>query len=144
MLRKIGGVIAGYVAMFLCIFALFTGAYLALGPDGSFQPGTYEVSGIWVVLSLVVSVVAAVLGGLVCKLIGGAKAPLGLAVLVVILGVVSAIFERQRVVPPVRAANVGNLEAMQNAKQPIWIHLLMPVIGAVGVLAGAPLKQEGR
>jgi uncharacterized membrane protein YfcA len=93
---------------------------------------------------LVVSVLAALLGGLVSKLIGGAKATLLLAALALLLGAVSAYFDRQRVIPPARAAVVGNIEARQNAKQPGWLLLLLPVIGAAGVLAGARLKSEER
>jgi hypothetical protein len=32
---------------------------------------------------------------------------------------------------------------MDNVEQPIWIALLNPLIGAVGVLAGARLKNRG-
>jgi hypothetical protein len=33
------------------------------------------------------------------------------------------------------------MEAMQNAKQPAWIVLLNPLLGAAGVLVGARLKR---
>jgi hypothetical protein len=49
-----------------------------------------------------------------------------------------------KTVPAVRTADAGNIEAMNNAKTPTWMMLLMPVIGAVGVLAGASLKKEAR
>ncbi len=38
-------------------------------------------------------------------------------------------------------ADVSNLEAMQNAVQPLWVAILNPVLGVVGVLLGAGLRR---
>lgn len=143
MLKAIGGVVIGYVAMFICVFTLFTLAYTLLGANGAFQPGSYDVSGTWLVIAVAVSALAALVGGFVCKAIARSSgAALALAGLVLVLGVVSAIIGANKTVPPVRAANVGNIEAMNYAKTPTWMMLLMPVIGAAGVLVGARLKSE--
>ena len=143
MLRAIGGVVVGYVAMFICIFTLFTLAYLVLGANGAFQPGSYEVSGIWLVLVAIVSGVAAVVGGFVCKLIArNSGAVYALLALVLVLGVVFGIAGANKVVPPVRANEVANIEAMQNAKTPVWMMLLGLVISGAGVVVGARLKRD--
>ncbi len=92
MLRKIIGVVAGYVAMAVLIFILFTVLYLILGADGAFQPGNYQASGTWLVLSFILGLIAAVVGGFVCVLIAkDKKAALWLAGLVLVLGLILAI-----------------------------------------------------
>ena len=73
MLRKIIGVVAGYVIMALLIFILFTLLYLVIGADGAFQPGNYQASGTWLVLSFILGLIAAVVGGFVCVLIAKDK-----------------------------------------------------------------------
>jgi cytochrome bd-type quinol oxidase subunit 2 len=147
MLRNIGGVIAGYIIMALTVFLTFSAAYLLMGTGGAFKPETYEVSNLWLATSLVLFIVAAIAGGYVCaSLARGGRAPLALALLVIVLGLWSA-------VPALRAANAGrdrltrpnevsNIEAMQHAVQPVWIALLNPFVGAAGVLVGARLRRR--
>ncbi|MBK9096931.1 MAG: hypothetical protein IPM14_02190 [bacterium] len=143
--RKIIGVIVGYVAMATFVFISFTILYMILGPEGSFQPGTYQVSAIWLVLSLVLGLFAAIIGGLVCVLIAKDKsAALWLAGLVLVLGLVLAIPQfgiSEEEMNKIREGNVDNMEAMQNAKQPPLTLILNPIIGAVGVIAGSRLKK---
>lgn len=62
MVRNILGVVLGYVAMFAFVFISFTVLYLILGADGSFESGTYEVSIVWVIISFILGLAAAVLG----------------------------------------------------------------------------------
>lgn len=144
MLRTIGGVIVGYVVMFLLVFVIFSLAYLSLGADGAFKPGLYEVSSLWLVISFAVGLIAAIAGGFVCALIAqNTKASLALAGLVLVLGLLSAIpvLTANDNRPQIRTASVGNMEAMMNARQPSWVALLNPLIGAIGVLFGARLKK---
>jgi hypothetical protein len=47
MLKYIAAVIVSYLVMAIFLFAVFTAAYLALGPERVFQPGTYAVSTLW-------------------------------------------------------------------------------------------------
>jgi hypothetical protein len=140
MLRTAGGVILGYAAMATFVFGTFTALYLAMGAEGAFRPGTYDVSTAWIVGSLLLSAVAAVLGGWVCATIGRSSRAVGiLAILVLLLGVVSALMEAQmraRTVAEPRLGDVPNLEAMTRAVQPEWISWLLPVIGAAGVRYG--------
>ena len=142
MLRIIGGVIGGFAALFACLFALFTPAYLVLGADGAFQPGSYEVSGTWIILSVIVSAIGAVVGGFACKLIAGKQAAVWILIaLFLALSANKIISEQSRIVPP-RAGNVANIEAMNSAKFPTWLLYVMPLISVAGLLAGARLKQD--
>lgn len=148
MLRNIGGVVLGYICMALLIFITFSAAYLLMGPDSAFKPGTYDVSGLWMVTSFVLAFMAAMVGGYICARIArGNRAPIALAVLVLVLGVLAAVpalmassGEGGR---KTRAGGVSNMEAMQNAVQPGWIAVLNPIIGAAAVLIGARLKRRG-
>ncbi len=146
MLRTIGGVILGFVTMAVIVFVSLTVAYLAMGADGAFKPGGYEVTSAWLVVMFFVSFAAAVAGGLVASLVGrNAKVVLGLAGLVFVLGLLSAIpsLAAAKGEPKVRTGQVSNSEAMMNAKQPPWVALLMPVIGVAGVLlAGDSAKAR--
>jgi hypothetical protein len=143
MARKIIGVIAGYVTMFVFVFLSFTILFLIIGPDGAFQSGSYQVSTTWLILSFVLGLIAAILGGLVCVLIAKErKIALWLAGIVLVLGfllAIPALGEAES--HTVREGNVDNMDAMQNAKQPPITLILNPIIGAIGVLAGSRLKK---
>lgn len=148
MLRKIIGAVAGYIAMAAVIFILFTTLYLILGAEGSFQPGNFQASTTWLVLSTILGLIAAVIGGLVCVLIAkDRKAALWLAGLVLVLGIILAIPSlnvSEAELNKVREGNVDNIEAMQNAKQPPISLILNPIIGAIGVIAGSRLKKSNQ
>jgi hypothetical protein len=143
MLRTIGSVILGYLVMFIVVFSGLTAAYLAMGADRAFQPGVYKVTAIWLVVMFAISILAAFAGGKVCALVAkSGKAVFGLAGLVLILGLLTAI---PSLTAPggeakPRASDVPNLEAMMKAEQPAWVALLLPVIGVAGVLAGGRRK----
>jgi hypothetical protein len=149
MLRAVLGVIIGYVAMFILVAVSFTIAYMIMGTEGAFREGSFEVTRSWIVLSIIVGIVAALLGGVVCAVIArrGSKAPMVLALLVLILGLLMAIpammpaGEEQ---PATREGDLSNFEAMQQARQPVWIALLNPVIGAAGILLGAALTGRSK
>ena len=145
MLRIIAAVIVGYLVIAILIFALFTVAYLVLGADRAFEPATYDVSTTWIVVSIVLGFVAAFIGGVVCSIMAkGTRAPLILAGVVVVLGILVAIpvlTSTDTAAEVIRDGSVGNLEAMQNAKTPAWVALLNPLLGAVGVLAGARFRK---
>ena len=73
MLRSIVGVIVGYVVLSVFFFAVFTSAYLLLGVEGIFQPDSYDVSTLWLVLSAVLSLCGSILAGYVCAAISKSK-----------------------------------------------------------------------
>ena len=146
MVRNILGVVLGYITMFAFVFITFTILYFILGAEGSFESGTYEVSPIWIVISFMLSLAAAVLGGYICVLIAkNQKAALVLAGLVLVLGIamaIPALGDATNEVQEMRSADVPNMEAMQKAKQPPIVLLLNPIIGALGVFAGSKLRKE--
>jgi len=149
MARNIGSVILGYLVMIIVVFATFSLAYKVIGVDGSYQPGTYDVSMLWIVVSIVLGIVAAILGGFACARVAHSPvAPKALAAVVLVIGLGMAIAAatggaaEDRI--EVRPAEVSGLEAMQNSQTPIWVQFLNPLIGAVGVLYGAGLARKSK
>jgi ABC-type transport system involved in multi-copper enzyme maturation permease subunit len=143
--RKIIGVIVGYIAMAVVIFLSFTAAYLAMGANQAFKPGVYDVSLRWAAISIVLSLIAAIVGGYVCTLIArGTRAAQILAGLVIVLGILVAIpvLTGRDTRPNKRPEEVPNLQAMQSARTPKWVAILNPIVGAVGVLVGAGIRQK--
>lgn len=137
--RTIGAVVFGYVVMFVVVFVALTALYFLLGADRAFQPGSYDVSLLWALVSVVVGFGAAWVGGRVARTIAHEpRGPKWLAGVVVVLGLALAIpvLLGSGAADAVRDATVGNLEAMQRARTPVWSALLNPLIGAIGVLLG--------
>ncbi len=146
MVRNILGVVVGYVAIFAFIFLTFTILYLILGENNSFEPETFDVSLLWIILSFILGLIAAILGGYICVLIAKNQKPaMVLAGVVLVLGIamsIPALSISNEEVQEIREPNVPNMEAMQKAKQPIFLLLLNPLVGALGVLAGARFRKE--
>lgn len=143
-MRSFGGVVLGYVMMVAFVFLTFSLAYRLLGADRAFQPGTYDVTTLWIVTSFVLGLAGAILGGYVCEAISRTpKAAKVLAVLVLVLGFAFAVPVLTNTNPaPPREGAVSNAAAMQNAKQPGWVALLNPLFGAIGVLIGAGARAR--
>ena len=142
--RAIVSVVVGYVAMFAAIFLAFSGLYQALGQELSFQPGSYEPSVLWTVVSFALGLLASVLGGYVCARIArAATPPKVLAGVVLVIGLLSAVPVLMAAATPAeaRTGEVGNMDAMTRAKQPVWVAVANPFLGAVGVLLGARLRR---
>lgn len=98
-------------------------------------------------MSLVANLIIGIIGGLVCAIIAkGGKAPTILALVVFLLGLLLAIpslMAQQANANLLRTGTVTQTEAMQKAREPIWVPFTFPIIGAVGVLIGGKLKKRG-
>lgn len=143
--RAFASVILGYVVMAAMVFATFSIAYVVLGADRSYQPGTYDVTTLWIVVSLVLSIAAAVVGGLTAGAIArSAGPPKVLAVVVLVLGFAMAIYalRAEPTTQNARTTNPSVFEAGTAGRQPTWITLVNPILGAVGVLVGAALARK--
>ncbi len=144
--RIVGGVVAGYAVMAVSVFALFSVAYFLLGADGAFRPASWEMSATWLGLSIAIGILAGIAGGYICAAVGrNPTATKALITVVVLLGIVSAIpafTGSPEATAAARAGAVGMFEAMQNAQEPVWIALLNPVLGVIGVLIGSRLRSR--
>lgn len=143
MLKSILGVIVGFIVMTMIGFVICFCAYFGLGVERVFQPESYDVSTIWIVLMMAIAVIGGILGGLICAAISKSKgACMAFVVLVLVLGVIGAITTAMKEHPSApRSGDVSYLEAMQKGQTPGWLCLVDPVLGAVGVMLGARMKK---
>ena len=140
--RNVGGAVLGWVVMAAFVTGLMAVLWMVLGEEGSFRPGSWEVTQAWSLGSVAIGLLAAVVGGFVCaKMAGDDRGVLMLIVLVVVLGVANALFQ-----PPatdaIRPEGVAMLDAAGSAWEPRWVSWLNPVLGLVGVLLGARLARR--
>ena len=146
MVRNVMSVIAGYLSIAFFVFISFTLLYIVIGTEGAFQSASYQVSDMWLIFSLLLSIVAALLGGYVCILISkNQQAALVLAGIVLVVGLAMAIPvlttpDTESIME--RSGEVSSMDAMSMARQPAWITLINPVIGGIGVFLGARLKRK--
>jgi len=137
--RIAGAVLLGYLAMFATVFVALIAAYLVLGPERAFRPGVYDASVPWMAINIAVIFGAAYLGGMLANRVsGGERAPGILAVVVLLLGfwiALPALFAEPGILAA-RTGDVGPLQALQLARPPMWLALMYPFIGAVGVIVG--------
>ena len=143
MLKSILGVIVGYIVMAIFSFAVFTCAYLALGVERVFEPESYDISTIWMVLMVAIGLIGGIIGGLVCAAISKSKgACMAFAGIVLAIGLIVSVMTKMKDQPETaRTGDVPNLEAMQKAQTPTWLCLLNPGVVAGGVLLGARMKK---
>ena len=140
--RNVGGAVLGWVVMTGAVILLFTGLWMVMGPVGAFRPQSWEVSGMWLLGSIVASLLAAVFGGLVCTWVAADdRGLLMLMVLVVVLGVVLALGDAPAATGGIRPTEVDMADAMNFAREPRWLAWLNPVLGAAGVFAGSRLVR---
>ncbi len=145
MLRTIGAAVAGYLSMMLAMFIIFMLSYHLLGEERAFRPGLYDVSMTWAILSMVVTVAASMAAGYIASLISrNMSGPRVLAGLVLLIGIGAAAYMATVELPDMaRTGSVDGFGAMQNARNPLWLMFVNPILSVVGVLLGARLRKQG-
>ena len=143
MVRSIIGVIVGYIVMVALQIAAFMYIYNLMGPDWAFKTATFQASTRWHLMQFVVILLTAAIAGLVCALIAGrGKACVALAGLVLVIGMALGILSHSARSADSRPPGpISGAEAMQKATHPLWLVLINPFIGAVGVIAGGSLRR---
>ena len=130
-LRNLGAAVLGFVVMYVAVVVLML--VMALVVDGS---GGLAVG------SIVVSLVAAFLGGIVCaKVAADTRGVWILIGVVVVLGIGSVLMADTAVEMMTEVAEVDMTGAMDSAQEPGWLAWLTPLLGAVGVYFGARLVK---
>ncbi|HVE70057.1 MAG TPA: hypothetical protein VNI54_01715 [Thermoanaerobaculia bacterium] len=143
MIRKLLGAVVGYVVYFSCVFLLFTGLSVILGPDRLFLPGNYDPSMVWIISALVVGVIAAAISGYVAALIGESGAVKIMAGLVVLIGAfVFVQLFREHGAVETRTVDLPTMEAMFKAREPLWVAAVNPIIVMIGGFAGGALREN--
>ncbi len=145
MLRSTAAVVASYIAMAVIIMVAFAGLWLGLGPDRLLEPGTWKGNMILSIGAPAITATAALFGGWMCATIGRAKGPvLALAALVFVLGMTMAYFTLQKPEPTgPRDPGLTMEQIMEKGREPAWVAISNPIIGAIGVLcAGLPATRR--
>ena len=142
MLKQILGAILGYIAMFICMFIAFTCFYVAMGTDRVFQPGVYQVSITWIVLSLVVIFICSAIGGFIASLIGGSGGAKIMAGIILVLQIIGIVIMVTSTANEVRSADVPTMAAMTKAQTPLWALLIQMVVNIAGALVGGGLRKN--
>jgi hypothetical protein len=140
MLKTVFAVIAGYLVMALFVMVSSVVAFTALGADRAYRAGTFEPTGVWIITVLALGFIAAMVGGYVCAIITASPAaPKALAIAVFGLGLLFALPVFRPPVDPqlIRTSDMPLMQTISAGRQPAWVALLLPVVGAAGVLAGA-------
>jgi hypothetical protein len=132
--------------MFVLNFLCFVTLYAVVGPEKAFEPHLYLASNQWIAMSLACVFVSGIIAGLICALIAnGGKAPLVLAIVVVVLGVllaIPALMKARANADLIRPAAVNQMEAAQKAYWPVWPPFAFPFVSALGVVIGGKLKRR--
>lgn len=143
MIRKILGAIAGYLVFSIFLFLLYTALYLVLGADKAFEAGRYDPTMVWTIPAFVLGTIAAIIGGFAAALIGRSGSVKIMAGLVVLIGaLVIVMLAMSPKADEVRTGDVPNMEAMMKAKEPIWVAVVNPVLGVIGVFIGGSLRKN--
>ena len=146
MVRSILAVIGSYITMFVLNFLGFVGLYTIIGPANAFKPRSFLASNRWIAMAFAIVFVSGLIAGLICAAIArGGKAPLALALLVLVLGVlfaIPAVMKAKANAGMVRAGDVPAMEAAEKAYWPLWAPFAMPFASAVGVIVGGKLKKR--
>ena len=145
MLKNIVAIIVSYIAMFVIFMAIFTGLYFALGIDRVFQTDSYEVTMLWIALTLVIGFLVTIFAGYLCAAISKSWRTCQVFALIVFLLALIQCFSalrRNPEMPTVRAGEVSYLEAIGLAVTPVWLHFVNPILNGVGVLLGAGMKRR--
>jgi hypothetical protein len=143
MIRKILGAVVGYIVFFFCLFLLFTGLSLVLGPDRLFLPGNYDPSMMWTISAFVLGFIAAAIGGYVAALIGKSGAVKIMAGLVVLIGAIVFVqLLRENKAVETRTVDLPTMEAMFKAREPLWVAVVNPLLVVIAVFAGGALRKN--
>lgn len=138
-MRVFVAIILGYLCLFAVAFSVQTVAYIVLGSDRVFKSGAYDISNLWIAVTLVAGLVGAMFGGYICRFVGGsAKPAFYLAGLIVLIGFAFGFYGLLfPMASQLGQGDVKMLNAMNVTVANKWLVFLHSCVCGVGVLAGA-------
>ena len=138
MAKAIVGIVVGYIVFMCAMFGLMTALWFAVGIERVFEPGTFQITPLWIGLALLVSLIAGAIGGFVCSTIsksaGVVKVFAAIVFIVAIIMCIPVMMADQT--PKPRSGDIKMMEAMQQGQAPIWMHLASAALAGLGVLVG--------
>lgn len=135
----------GNVVIAFLVFITLSVAYLILGPEGSYRPGTYDVIATWIGISVVLSFAGTVLGGVVsARMARSATPPKILAGIVLVLGLAMALMTETPDTTPARVADPSVWEAAGRSRQPGLAAVRQPTRRAAGCADRRVTRTAGK
>lgn len=137
--RSILAVVVSYIVMMVLVFGSFMSLWIGLGPNKLLEPGTFQGNMFLCIAAPSIAGLAGVLGGWLCGRMARGKmsAVVGLAVLTLVAGLTMGYFTMQKPFPTgARDPNMTMEELMKVGREPDWVAIGNPIIGAVGVMIG--------
>ena len=146
MLRSIAAVVLSYIAMALIVVAAFAGLLLGLGFDRLFEPGSWKGNLFFCIAVPTITAIAGLFGGWMCTKIGRGKGPaMALSALVMVVGMIMAYITMQKPEPTgPRDPNMSIKEFKDKGREPTWVAISNPIIGAFTVLLAARFTTSRR
>ena len=146
MLRSILAIVVSYVAMFVIFMAIFAGLYFVLGTERVFKADSYEISTLWLALTLIFGFLVTVFAGYLCATISKSWRTCQVFALIVFalasVQCLMAIRRQNPDAPNVRAGEVSFTEGIEHAVTPFWLHVVNPIVNGAGALLGARMKRR--
>ncbi len=142
--RSILAAVAGYIVMAVTVILGIVIAWQVFGPTGAFVGESTTPTTAWLVSNLVFGLLSAIVGGTVAVKIDRSDNQRAVRILcgiILVLGVglaVAGIGAEPKPLPEgTSVAELSFTEAGEIASPPTWYNFVMPVVGALGVLAGS-------
>ena len=147
MLRAILGVIVGFFVTIGVIDGAIAAAWMIFGVDVLFKEGVWDVSLVWLILSIVSYLAAGLISGAVCEVIAskGTRAAILLAGIILITLSLEANYLRKNTIAhnqQTRQAEATRIDAMQFARIPNLAMFGNPVLAVIGVLVGGEIIRR--
>lgn len=150
MLRSIAAVVVTYIVMAILVMAAFMALWFGLGPDRLLRPGSWEGNMLISIAAPAITAIGGLFGGWMCRKIGRGPTPvMALAAVVLVLGGIMAFFTLQKPYPTgPRDPGMTVQQIMEKGREPTWVAILNPILGAGTVLIGglflaAPRNPRG-
>ncbi len=147
MLRAILGVIVGFFVIMGVVDGAIAASWLIFGIDILYNEGVWNVTVVWMILSIVIYLAAGLISGTVCEAIAskGTRAAIVLAGVVLIAGILYAKSQKKTSEAQnqtSRQAGATRYDAMQYAIIPNLSRFGNPVLAVIGVLVGAEIIRR--
>lgn len=146
MLRTVVAVIVSYVVMTIIIMAAFAALMFGMGPDRLLEPGSWKGTTFLNIVAPSITVISGLFGGWLSVKIGASRKPVvPLAVVVILLGAITAYFTMQKPAPTgERPSGMTMQEFMEKGREPTWLLIFNPIGGAAAVLITGMLTKPPR
>jgi hypothetical protein len=132
-IRRVGGILLGYITMAGLVVAFHFTLPRLVGPDRLTPTDAGDPPLLWVLVSLAVSLASAGVGGAVCRVIAGCgKTVAVFAAITFVLGAGMAV--QPFVAPPPDGT----------PQTPVWAAVCLAFVGAIGILVGGKLAGRRR